>query len=182
MVKKFSGSQFITKGTKLGKVGGMEMGVPRKKGMDRYTDKQRPYGEIYVRDNATSDSVATATNTQVSRFSTNGQYNATTPDHTNNHITIQREGTYLVTISLAFLGDASVDWTATVYTNNGATEYPNVHMNRKLGAGGDIGSASLSGLCYFYEDDTVELWVRHGAGINKSITIQDCTLSLVKIG
>ena len=76
----------------------------------------------------------------------------------------------------------SVDWTFKIYINNGDTGFDNVHCNRKLGAGGDIGSASLSGICDFSASDTVELWMIHSAGVNKDITIQDCTLSVIKLG
>ena len=141
-----------------------------------------PFGEIYVADNATGDSIATATTTQFLRFANNGESNLTTPDHAQDHIIIQKTGRYLVNVSFAFSGDASVDWTFHVHTNNGTVEFDNLHTNRKLGAGGDIGSASISGIAQFNAGDTVELWSEHGAGVNKSLTIQDCTLSIIQIG
>ena len=133
-------------------------------------------------DNATADTIATATSSQVTRFANNGESNNCTPDHTNDHITINRPGKYLVTISLAFKGDASVEWDFRLYKNNGATAFNNVHTDRKLGAGGDVGSCSLSGICDFAVDDTIELWMQHEAGVNKSITVEDCTMSIVQIG
>jgi len=140
------------------------------------------FGEIYVEGNSTADTVATATNTQMNRFDTNGEFNNTTPQHTSDHIIIDKAGKYLVTISISFSGDPSVDWAFSLYKNNGATQYANVHCNRKLGAGGDIGSASMSGICDFAATDTVELWMQHAAGVNKDITVQDCTMSVVQVG
>ena len=147
-----------------------------------FTKGGLPFGEIWVKGNGTADTVATATSTQITRFANNGESNNTTPDHTNDHITINKSGKYLVTISISFSGDASVDWSFSLFLNNGTTECENVHTNRKLGAGGDIGSASMSGICDFTSGQTVELWMIHGAGVNKDITIQDCALSLVQIG
>jgi len=140
------------------------------------------FGEIYVQGNSTADTVATATNTQVTRFDTNGVSNNMTPDHTNDHITVTKAGMYLCTISFSFSGSGSVDWTFSLYKNNGNTEFPNVHTNRKLGAAGDVGSASMSGIVDLAVNDTIELWMQHAAGVNKDITMQDCTLSLIQIG
>jgi len=141
-----------------------------------------PYGEIYVEGNSTADTVATATSTQITRFDVNGASLNTTPDHTNDHITITKAGHYMVNVSLAFSGDASVDWKFTLCKNNGTANFLNVHTNRKLGSGGDIGSASMSGIVDLAVNDTVEIWMIHGAGVNKDITVQDCTLSIVAVG
>jgi len=141
-----------------------------------------PFGEIWVQGNATPDTIATATLAQVTRFANNGESNNTTPDHSQDHITIIKKGKYLVTISLAFKGDASVEWDFRLGINNGSGFCLNVHTDRKLGAGGDVGSASLSGICDFAVGDTIELWMKHEAGVNKSITVEDCTMSLVQIG
>lgn len=140
------------------------------------------FGEIYVHENSGADTVATATTTQVTRFNQNGLSNAMTPSHSQDHITVDNAGKYLCTVSISFSGTGSVDWTFHVYKNNGTTKFDNVHTNRKLGAGGDIGSASMSGIIDLAENDTVELWMEHAEGVNKNITIQDCTLSLVQIG
>jgi hypothetical protein len=141
-----------------------------------------PYGEIYVNDNTTSDTVATATNSQVTRFDTNGVYNSMTPDHTNDHITIVKAGIYLCATSIAFSGDGSVQWAFSAYKNNGNTEFANIHADRKLGAAGDVGSASMSGLIDLAVGDTIEVWMMHTAGVNKDIIIRDCTLSLIQVG
>ena len=146
------------------------------------TDSGLAFGEISVEGNSTSDTIATNTWHQVTRFDTASVSSRTTPDATENHITIDEAGMYLVTISVAFSGDNSVDWEASLFKNNGSTEITNVHMNRKLGSGGDIGSASMSGICDCASTDTMELWFRHQAGVNKSITFQDVTMSVVKIG
>lgn len=140
------------------------------------------YGEIYVKDNATADTIATGTPTQVLRFDTNGQSNGTTPDHTNDHITIDNSGKYLVTISCSFSGTGSVNWQFDCYKNNGDTIFNNLHTDRKIGAAGDVGSISMSGIVDLTATDTLELWIQQDSGVNKDITVQDCTISIVQIG
>jgi len=140
------------------------------------------FGEIYVEGNSTADTITTATSTQMSRFDTDGESNLITPSHTNDHLTITKAGKYLVTISISFSGDNSVDWKFTLCKNNGASNFLNVHTNRKLGSAGDIGSASMSGIVDLAVNDTVELWMEHSSGVNKYITIQDCTMSVVQVG
>jgi len=156
--------------------------LPNYSGIADFNRKKiNAFGEIWVKGNATADTVTTGSTTQVLRFANNGESNINTSDHTNDHITINKAGVYLVNVSVSFLGDPSVDWEFSVFTNNGTTECDNVHLNRKLGSGGDIGNAGAVGLCSFSVGDTVELWYEHGAGVNKDITIQDCNLNVVYV-
>jgi hypothetical protein len=144
-----------------------------------YVDKD--YGEIYIANSSASQSIPTGTYTQLLLWTGNGQYYKTTPDSTQGHITVNTSGNYLVTMSVAFSGDASVEWTGGVRTNNGTVAHANLETHRKLGAGGDVGSASISGIAPFTDGDTVEIWFKHLAGVNKSIVVKDCTLSILKI-
>jgi hypothetical protein len=143
-----------------------------------------PHGEISVHDNTTDVTLTNATWIQITNFGTNGASNSgTTPDHTNDHITINSAGTYLVTVSTSFSnqGGAAISVQASVWKNNGATEYENLHFHRNLSAGTDVGSASISGLAVFAATDTVELWMRQDSGSDRDIEVSDCTLSVVKV-
>jgi len=140
------------------------------------------FGGISVYNNGTADTVATATWTQLTRFDTNDPSNNTTPDNTNDHITITKAGKYLVTMSCAFSGDPNVTWTGGVWKNNGGTQITNLQAHRKLGAGGDVGSVSAIGIADFALNDTIEIWFEHNEGVNKNITVVDCTLSIVQTG
>ncbi len=140
------------------------------------------HGEISVVENSSSDSVDDATWTQVTRFNTNGLSRTMTPDHTEDHIVVSEAGIYHIMISCAFSGDASVDWSFKVFCDNGTIAKDNVHTNRKLGGGGDIGSMSLNGLVQLTAGNTVELWMKHSAGVSKALVIEDCTMTLIRIG
>ena len=142
------------------------------------------YGEISVAGNSTATTV-TVQNTwyQVTIFDTNGLSSGTTPDHTNDHITIATTGTYLVTVSLSLLsGSGTSDvYECAVYKNDGATQFANLIFDRQLaGGGGDVGSASISGLATLTAADTIELWIRNTSSTT-DVTVENVTLSLVQI-
>jgi len=141
-----------------------------------------PYGDLYVHGNSTGQTISTATLTQVTTFDTAGESNLTTPSVANSDITIIKTGRYFITLSSAFSGDANVTWLGGVYKNNGATQLSNLQTARKLGAGGDVGSVSISGIASLTADDTVEVWFQHAEGVDKSITVQELTLSIVMVG
>ena len=146
----------------------------------RYSDDS-VYGGILVFGNTNEDTVASGSYVQLTRFDTNTVYKGVEPDHTQDHIAIRKSGVYYVSMSAAFSGDGSVDWLGGVFVNNGATQIENLQTQRKLGAGGDIGSASVSGITTFNYGDTVEVWFRHDEGVDKGITVKDVSLSLFRL-
>ena len=141
-----------------------------------------PYGDLYVHGNTTGQTISTATLTQVTTFDTAGESNLTTPNHTTDDITISKAGRYLITMSSSFSGDPNVTWLGGVYKNNGATQLSNLQTKRKLGAGGDVGSVSISGIVSLSANDTIEVWFQHAEGVDKSITVAELTLSVVMVG
>ena len=59
----------------------------------------------------------------------------------------------------------------------------NVHAHRTLTGGNtDVGSLSLSGIIDLAAADTVEVFMNTDAAANRSVTVEDITLSLVQIG
>ena len=140
------------------------------------------YGEISVYDNSDADTVASGSYVQMARFDTDGELKGTTPDHTNDHIRIDTAGIYFVSVSVSFSGTGAVEWTGGVFKNNGATQLENIQTSRKLGAAGDVGSAVMSGIASLSANDTIELWFKHTAGVNKDITVKHCTLSVSQVG
>jgi hypothetical protein len=143
-----------------------------------------PFGEIYVKDNTNTMSVSSAGYTQVLNFDTNGQSNQATPDHTNDHVTIDVAGIYLVTVSTAIRNSAGAAHVIDllVHKNNGATAFNNLHAHRTLGAGTDAGSTSISGIVSLSATDTLELWIISDSGAARNIIVEDCTLSVLQIG
>ena len=144
-----------------------------------------PYGEIYCKDNVAQTTLNSAAKVQVTDFDTNGASNNSTPDHTNDHITITKAGMYLCTISISLVNVAAQAHTIDLllYKNNGATAFNNVHGHRDMtGGGGDKGSMSLSGIIDLAVNDTIELWADTDAAANRDVIFEDVTMSLVQIG
>jgi len=141
-----------------------------------------PFADISVYNNGTADTIATATWSQMTRFDTDGENNNCTPDHTNDHITITKAGRYMVNVSASFSGDPNITWYGGVWKNNGGTQLQNMQIHRKLGAGGDVGCVSMSGIGDFAVNDTVEIWIRQDSGVDKAITIVDCCLAVSQLG
>lgn len=144
------------------------------------------FGEMWVKDNAVATAIAVAgTYYQFTGFANDGQSNGATPDHTNDHITVDTAGKYLVTASLAVqsIGGGAADTIAVeVRKNNGTTIFSNIHAHRKLaGGGGDKGSISLSGILDLSATDTVEVWTTNESN-NTNIILEDVNLSIICIG
>ena len=142
------------------------------------------FGEIWVESNSTATVISSSlTWYQVTVFANNGVSNGTIPDHTNDHITIDHSGTYLVDISAAVESGAG---SAAIYhframKNNGATALDNIHAHRAMaGGGGDTGSISLSGIVSLDATDTLEVWVENETNTT-DITFVDITLSVIEI-
>jgi hypothetical protein len=142
------------------------------------------FGEIFVKDNAAPTVLSSAGHTQILVFDADGGSNNTTPDHTNDHITITKAGKYLVMVSIVALNGAGASHTIHVelFKNNGGTDFDNVHAHRTLAAGADKGSISLSGIVDAAVDDTLELWATTNRGVDSNVTFEDITFSIMQIG
>lgn len=145
------------------------------------------HGEIYgyeVADTLTISGSGVANKVQVTSFNANGVSNLTTPDHTEDHITITKAGIYRISanISVSSTGGTSYEMDFAVWKNNGVTEFQNVHCHRELsGAGGDTGTIPISGNVALAVDDTIELWCYNKTNTN-NVIIESVTLSLHMIG
>ena len=144
------------------------------------------FAEIWVKDNVAATPLNSSTGkVQYIHFINNGASNGDiTPDHTNDHITIEVAGLYFCTLSIVVGNNAGASHVidVSVWKNNGATEFLNVHAHRTLSASTDIGSISLSGVVNLAVNDTIELWLDTNRVVNTNVTVSDCTLSLIQIG
>ena len=141
------------------------------------------YAEIYVVNNSNETSIALAdTWYQVTVFGNDGQESGANADHTNDHITVATTGIYVVMLSVSLssgTGSGGV-YEGEVQKNDGATRLTNLHLDRQLaGGGGDVGSASISGLASLTANDTIEFWIRCTTATN--VLVEDANLSLWQI-
>jgi hypothetical protein len=153
--------------------------------LQEYVMANVAYGEISVEGNATTTTFAGASTdfsnaTQVLIFDTNhGSSSAVTPDHTNDHLTLGATGTYFVKAEISFSGGISDTYSFAVFKNNGATQLT-PRTTRMLGTGGDVGSASCSGIFAGTSGDTIEAWMQNEDDTSAA-TVQDCTLTVFRI-
>lgn len=146
------------------------------------------FAEIYGADTSTTIAISItgkANKVQITSFTVDGVNNNMTPNHTNDHITVVKAGMYLCTVSIhaeSTGGGGADNYGYSVYKNNGATEFANLHGQRNLtGGGGDEGSMSLSGIIDLAVDDTIEVWLWNNTNAD-DIIIDDINLSLTMIG
>jgi len=141
------------------------------------------YGEVWALDNATATTISVQ-NTwyQFTEFGTaTAVSNLTTPSTASDSVTVTNDGVYFVSISASFSGGNSTAYELQVFCNNGATSHKNIHTERMLGAGGDVGSVSMSGILSLSASDEIELWIRNIDNTNNA-TIRDATLTVYQIG
>ena len=109
---------------------------------------------------------------------TNGPDNGITADAANDKIILDIAGKYLVMLQVSFTGTGSTEFEFELYVNSVATGY---RCSRKLGATGDVGSASLLGIVDASALHDLEVYV-NADGAAKAITVQDAQLYAKFIG
>lgn len=142
------------------------------------------FAGISVKDNASVSTLNSAAKVQFVHFDTDNASNNVVPDHTNNHITIPRDGAYMIICDMAVENSAGTSHKidVSVWKNNGATELENVHNHRDLDTGSDVGAIPLAGLAILSVSDTLEVWLDTDSGTNRNIIVEDCTLTAIQIG
>lgn len=143
------------------------------------------FGEIYHHDGGV-DTILAAQDTwyQMNIFSINGGSNNTTPDHTNNHITITEAGKYSVSYHASTKSAAANKYNMGVLKNNGAVNFLNSHTHRVTSVAERVDTVSATAICDLEEGDTVELWVKRidGGAVAKTLTTETAALNVTQIG
>lgn len=147
-------------------------------GRSRY---QGTFGEIFVDDGVTAQTVPTGTTyTLLTAFTTDGESSNMTNAAASDKITITKAGKYKVQGSFSFSGTANSNWRIALF--KGGVEESCIHLARKLGAGGDVGSASFSGIISAAANTDIDVRVRHDSVLSQDITVQYANLSIIYIG
>lgn len=101
-------------------------------------------GQIYVSGGAGTQTPGVSY-VKITQFDSNGLfYRGVTPDHTNDILTLDNTGIYLVAWQVSFTGSNASIVDITVFWNG--VEQSQCHAQRKLGTGSDVGSMSAIGL------------------------------------
>lgn len=143
-----------------------------------------PHGEVFTNDNSTVTSVSSSGFTQFLHFDTNGHSNNSTPDHTEDHITIDKAGTYMVDscVNIKNSSGAAHVIEVVVAKNNGTTIFPNMRRHRTLGTGTDVGAIPICGHVSLSIGDTVEIWLTSNSSSARNVTGEDVVLMITQVG
>lgn len=143
------------------------------------------YGGISVFGNAVETAIAIAgTPVQITIFDTNQCSNGMTPDHINDHVTVDISGCYLVLVSATVESVAGIGSTLNIKVakNNGTVMLDPLHAHRDVsGGGGDTASTSISGTVDLVSTDTIEAWITNETNTQNYI-VKDITLTLLLVG
>ncbi len=124
----------------------------------------QPFAQIYVTGGTGSQTLVASTWTKITQFTVNGESLRCTADQTNNRVTVTETGKYRVFFQASFESDTG-NTTFDLQIRWNAAQQNQIHCQRKIGSGGDVGSCSAEG----YIDVTVastdvELWVLADGG------------------
>ena len=162
-----------------------EIHIPNYSGMNVFTKKgDEGYGEIFVNDNSTVTSVSSAGFTQFLHFDTNGHNLNSSPDHTEDHILIDRAGVYMVDscVNIKNSSGNAHDIEVVIAKNNGTTIFPNMRRHRTLGTGADVGAIPICGHLSLEVGDTIEIWITSNSAAARDVTAEDVVLMITQIG
>ena len=142
------------------------------------------YAGMYVLSNANPVGIGgMGVAVQITDFDTNSPYKGLVPDHTNDHITVDWTGVFLIAVSATVNSGAGAasKFEMTVQINNGDAEVAGLHCDRNLAGGGGVaGVISMSGLATLTAADTVEVWIENETNA-VDYTIEDIDLSIVRV-
>ena len=137
------------------------------------------YGDIYLTGGSTAQTSIGTSYVKISGFAANGLSDETTPDHTNDRVTVTGAGVYLVNTSISFSGTGNAVITFSVHVGQ-AEPTQKISIVRKIGAGGDVGNANAVGILSLSASDQVELFVKSD-GASDSITPAEAHLTVTRI-
>lgn len=103
------------------------------------------YGSMYISTGTVTLSIPNSWTKVTGTFRFNGIASSNiVPDYANDKITINEAGIYFIGVQISFSGGANITFDNALYVNS--TRQPNTRLTRKLGATGDVGSASSLGI------------------------------------
>jgi hypothetical protein len=139
------------------------------------------YASININNGVTAQVTGGSTPVKFTGFNTtegsNGPSNGYTPDKTGSDITIDLDGVVLITCGFAFSGTGNTEFEVYCYKNGVDT---GLGFHRKLGTGGDVGSAGFTGILSVSASDYLELYIETPAG-SASMTAENVQFCATQI-
>lgn len=138
------------------------------------------YGDIYGLDETIT---CTTQNTwyQIT-FDTAGPSNNTTPDTTENHITIAKAGAYKIGLTVCCRSAVAHDFEVMVKKNNGATDFVQLHLFQSTAVANQIENIAGSAIASLSANDTIEAWVQCTDAAGIDFVIHHADLNVIQVG
>ena len=157
-------------------------------GVKAYIASIKPYGILQAVDGDTSSPEMTQTIT--ANMALLGTWNVEGPSlnqtlsASTGKATVSSAGVYSVDVSISFSGTASKTFLFEIYHDDiSSSPTPTAtgfKMIRKLGAAGDVGSASLTGLVSMAANDSIMIYVKSTDG-GTSLTVHQSQMKVAEI-
>lgn len=145
---------------------------------------QQAYGSVYIHDGTNVLAAVTNAYTPVVTWKTavtNDQAPSINATLMTNGITVLSAGTYKVSHQLSYSGVLSGDIEAAIMING--VHQAHAEFERKLGTGGDVGSASAHGLFYLESNDVVNVAIVAVADADQGdYLLKQAQLIVTKVG
>jgi hypothetical protein len=137
------------------------------------------YGTLYVQNETPTAQTGIGTSfTTVTGFEGEGESNGVTLSAANDNITVSSDGVYMIGAQTSFSGSNNVTYTMRIYVN-GTGQI--ACFRRKLGASGDVGSASIAFTpLVLSANDVIDLRVKADSA-GQNISMYSGQLSVYKI-
>jgi len=136
------------------------------------------YGGLYIQDNATTQAGIDLNPVKMTGWEGNLSANGVSPDFVNNQITVLTTGVYLCFVQISFAGQSSTEFHGHLRVN-GNEQVEGWH--RKLGTGGDVGSASFTALKVLNANDILTIYIESDDGGGANFTPMDAQFIVHRI-
>ncbi len=146
-----------------------------------YPNPEPYYGGISVNANV----IVTAmpinnTNYQVLIFDTDEVSSSTTPDFSQGHVEINKDGVYEVSCAITSTAGGQKNFMFQIFANNGTVAFDNLVSSERVVQNNDPSTITLSGQITLNDLDTIELWTKSSNGT--TVIISECSLVVNRIG
>lgn len=136
------------------------------------------YGGLSVADNTTAETTTDATARKLAAWDTTMPTSAQATSSTStNDVSVSDAGDYLINAQISFSGSLSKQFEIEIYKEGIAT---GLKLDRKLGTGGDVGSASVCGILTLAANDSIALYHKSTDG-GSSFTMANGQLTVTRL-
>lgn len=135
------------------------------------------YASIKTVDGVTPQGSISTTPVLLTTWAVDGDANGLTPDHTTDSITIDVSGVYHVDCDISFAGSGTTVFEVHLRVDGVEVDEG---FHRKLGTGGDEGSAGFNGIISLLANEVLTVYIE-ADGSGKSVTPSDAQLTVNQI-